>query len=333
MANIRESDIFIVQRIYTSGQEEIYRATGADLVQLAQEVYTSDSGSLTVRVTDLEDKVIDLEALIQTNADAIQDNEDEITLVKEDSVLLRQEVEALNTRINSLEKEVSIKAKYNYTPGNPQSLDSGKFTTNSSNLLSINKIKFSKFDLNGLTYSYHLIQIGQTIELRWDDDSGATMTYGLFKVIENDSVSGVIGDFTVELLAGSGIPLTITSNVMFRVFPVMEPGTYLTGDELESALKPIRDDITTLDSQVVKTVNGGSGISAVRNGDAVSLTNIGIRDISAGTGIKITKNNYVATINSDFGEFSPGDKVTANSESDTKSGGFYVLNGNLYYKL
>ena len=332
MANIRESDIFIVQRIYNSGQEEIYRATGADLVQLAQEVYTSDSGSLTVRVTTLEGQVVDLEALIQTNTDAIQDNSDEITQVKEDSVHLRQEVEAINNRINSLEKEVSLKAKYNYTPGNPPSLDTGKFTTNSTNLLSINKIKFSRFDLNGLTYSYHLIQIGQTIELRWDDDTGATMTYGLFKVIENDSVATVMGDFTVELLAGSGIPLTITSNVMFRVFPVMEPGTYLTGDELQSALEPIRNDITTLDGQVVKTVNGGSGVSAQRSGNTVTLNNTGIRDVAAGSGISITKSNYVVTINTDYGEFIPGDKVTANSKDNTKSGGFYTLNGNLYYK-
>ena len=333
MANIRESDIFIVQRVYTSGQEEIYRATGADLVQLAQEVYSSDSGSVVVRVETLEGQVVDLEALIQTNTDAIQDNENEITQVKEDSVNLRQEVEAINTRINSLEKEVSLKAKYNYTPGNPQSLESGKFTTNSPNLLSINKIKLSRFDMNGLTYSYHLIQIGQTIELRWDEDTGATMTYGLFKVTDNDSVAGVIGDFTVELLAGSGIPLTLTSNVMFRVFPVMEPGTYLTGDELESALDPIRDDITTLDGEAVKTITGGSGVSAQRSGSTVTLNNTGIRDISAGSGISITKNNYVATINTDYGEFVPGDKVTANNENDTKSGGFYVLNGNLYYKL
>lgn len=332
MANIRESDIFIVQRIYNSGQEEIYRATGADLVQLAQEVYTSDSGSLTVRVTTLEGQVVDLEALIQTNTDAIQDNSDEITQVKEDSVHLRQEVEAINNRINSLEKEVSLKAKYNYTPGNPPSLDTGKFTTNSINLLSINKIKFSRFDLNGLTYSYHLIQIGQTIELRWDDDTGATMTYGLFKVIENDSVATVMGDFTVELLAGSGIPLTITSNVMFRVFPVMEPGTYLTGDELQSALEPIRNDITTLDGQVVKTVNGGSGVSAQRSGNTVTLNNTGIRDVAAGSGISITKSNYVVTINTDYGEFIPGDKVAANSKDNAKSGGFYTLNGNLYYK-
>lgn len=333
MANIRESDIFIVQRIYTSGQEEIYRATGADLVQLAQEVYTSDSGTLTVRVTDLENKVIDLEALIQTNADAIQDNTDEIDLVKADTVILKQEVDAFNTRLNSLEDDVTLKARYSYVPGNPLTLDSGKFTTNSSNLLSINKFRFSIFDLNGLIYSYHLIQIGQTIEMRWDDASGATSTYGLFRVTGNDSVSGVYGEFDVELLAGSGIPLQITTTATFRVFPVMESGNFLTGDELENALNPIRDDITTLDGEVVKTITGGAGVSAQRSGSTVTLNNTGIRDISAGSGISITKNDYVATINTDYGEFVPGDKVTANNESDTKSGGFYVLNGNLYYKL
>ena len=113
----------------------------------------------------------------------------------------------------------------------------------------------------------------------------------------------------------------------------MEPGTYLTGDELESALSPIRDDITTLDGEAVKTISGGGGVSAQRSGSTVTLNNTGIRDISAGSGISITKNNYVATINTDYGEFVPGDKVTANNENDTKSGGFYVLNGNLYYKL
>lgn len=333
MANIRESDIFIVQRIYNSGQEEIYRATGADLVQLAQEVYTSDSGSLTVRVTDLEGKVVDLEALIQVNADAIQDNADEIDLVKADAVILKQEVDSFNTRLNSLEDDVTLKARYNYTPGNPSTLDSGKFTTNSSSLLSINKFRFSRLDLNGLTYSYHLIQIGQTIEMRWDDASGATSTYGLFRVTANDSVAGVYGEFDVELLAGSGIPLQITTTATFRVFPVMEAGNFLTGDELESALKPIRDDITKLDGEVVKTVNGGSGISASKSGNTVNLNNTGVRDINAGEGINISKSNYVYTINSVYGEFIPGDKVAANKEEDTKSGGLYMLNGNLYFKL
>lgn len=333
MANIRESDIFIVQRIYTSGQEEIYRATGADLVQLAQEVYTLDSGTLSVRVQDLEDKVVDLEALIQVNADEIQDNTDEIDLVKLDTVQLRQEVEAFNTRLNSLEDDVTLKARYSYTPGNPSTLDSGKFTTNTPSLLSIKKFRFSRFDLNGLTYSYHLIQIGQTIEMRWDDASGATSTYGLFRVTGNDSVAGVYGEFDVELLAGSGIPLQITTTATFRVFPVMEAGNFLTGDELENSLKPIRDDITKLDGEVVKTVNGGSGISASRSGSTVNLNNTGVRDITAGDGISISKSNYVFTINTDYGEFVPGDKVAANNEADTKSGGLYILNGNLYFKL
>lgn len=333
MANIRESDIFIVQRIYNSGQEEIYRATGADLVQLAEEVYTSDSSGLALRVTDLEGKVVDLEDLIQVNADAIQDNADEIDLVKGDTVNLRQEIDAFNTRLNSLEDDVTLKARYSYAPGNPPTLDSGKFTTNSSSLLSINKFRFSRFDLNGLTYSYHLIQIGQTIEMRWDDATGATSTYGLFRVTDNDSVAGVYGEFDVELLAGSGIPLQITTTATFRVFPVMESGSYLTGAELESALNPIRDDITNLDKEVVKTVSGGSGISASKSGNTINLNNTGVRDINAGTGINITKSNYVYTINTDYGEFTPGDKVAANDEGDAKSGGLYMLNGNLYFKL
>jgi len=333
MANIRESDIFIVQRIYNSGQEEIYRATGADLVQLAEEVYTSDSSGLALRVTDLEGKVVDLEALIQVNADAIQDNTDEIDQVKSDTIVLKQEVDALTTRLNSIEDDVTLKARYSYAPGNPSTLDSGKFTTNSSSLLSIKKFRFSRFDLNGLTYSYHLIQIGQTIEMRWDDASGATSTYGLFRVTDNASVVGVYGEFDVELLAGSGIPLQITTTATFRVFPVMESGNFLTGDELENALTPIRDDITKLDGEVVKTVNGGSGISASRSGSTVNLNNTGVRDIAAGDGINISKSNYVVTINTDYGEFVPGDKVAANKEEDAKSGGLYMLNGNLYFKL
>ena len=102
MANIRESDIFIIQRIYTSGQEEIFRATGADLVQLANEVYTSDSGSLTVIVTTLEGEVVDLRNLITINEEGITDNKEEIVLLHENTVQLKQELDAINTRINSL---------------------------------------------------------------------------------------------------------------------------------------------------------------------------------------------------------------------------------------
>ena len=331
MANIRESDIFIIQRIYTSGQEEIFRATGADLVQLAKEVYTSDSGSLTVRVTTLEGEVVDLSNLITLNEESINENKDEIILLHENTVQLKQELDAVNTRINSLESNISLKSKYSYQILNPNTLNTGSFTSDNANLLAMTKFKFSTVDLNGLNYSYHLIQIGQTIEMRWDDDTGATLTYGLFEITKNDSTV-TSGEFTVRLLAGSGLQLDSTTVAQFRIFPVMEPGSYLTGSELESALDPIRDDITKLNSDVVKTVNGTNGISVQRSGNTATVSNTGIRDIRAGDGISINKSNYVATVNVTTAPFEPGDKVTGNDSSSTKSGGFYVNNGNLYYK-
>lgn len=330
MANIRESDIFIIQRIYDSGQEEIYRATGADLVQLAQEVYQSDSGSVINRVTTLEGEVIDLRDLIEENTELIKDNQDDIILVKENNVQLKQEIDALNTRINSLETDITLKSKYRYTPGNPSSVSDTSFTTNSAQLIAINHIRFGKSDINGLTYTYNLIQIGQTIELRWDDVAGNTLTYGLFLITENDSIVG--GDFTVELLAGSGIDLDRTSVVTFRLFPVMEPGSYITGQEVESLIQPIREDIITLDGEVVKDVNGSSGISVSRSGNTVTATNTGIRGISGGSGVTVTTSDYVATISVENESFSPGDKVVANGSNNASSGGFYVENGNLHYK-
>lgn len=332
MANIRESDIFIIQRIYTSGQEEIYRATGADLVELAKEVYTSDSGSIEVRVTTLENEVIDLKNLIVVNEESINDNKDEIVLLHENTVQLKQELDAVSTRINSLESEISLKAKYSYQILNPNSLNTGAYTTDNPNLLAITKFKFSNVDMNGLNYSYHLIQIGQTIEMRWDDDSGGTLTYGLFEITKNDSIVNVGGDFTVRLLAGSGLTLNSSTVAQFRIFPMMEPGSYITGSELESSLDPIRDDITKLNGEVVKTVNGTNGVSVQRSGNVATVSNTGIRDVRAGAGISVSKSNYVSTISVTTAQFEPGDKVTGNDSSSTKSGGFYVNNGNLYYK-
>lgn len=331
MANIRESDIFIIQRIYDSGNEEIYRATGADLVQLATEVYESDSGSVVNRVTTLEGEVVDLRELIDENGELIKDNQDDIAVVKDNNVQLKQEIDVLNTRLNSLEKDVTLKSRYNYMPSNPGSLPDGSFSTNSPVLIAINNIRFSKSDTNGLTYTYTLVQVGQTIELRWDDASGNTLTYGLFVITENDSTAAG-GDFTVNLLAGSGIDLDRSSVVTFRLFPVMEPSTYITGEEVENLLQPIRDDITTLDGEVVKTVVGNNGVGVTRNGDSVTVTNTGIRNVTGGNGVTVTKSNYVATISIDTSEFKPGDKVVANGSSNASSGGFYVENGNLHYK-
>jgi len=331
MANIRESDIFIIQRIYDSGNEEIYRATGADLVQLATEVYESDSGSVVNRVTTLEGEVVDLRELIDENGELIKDNQDDIAIVKDNNVQLKQEIDVLNTRLNSLEKDVTLKSRYNYIPSNPGSLPDGSFSTNSPTLIAINNIRFSKSDTNGLTYTYTLVQVGQTIELRWDDASGNTFTYGLFVITENDSTAAG-GDFTVNLLAGSGIDLDRSSVVTFRLFPVMEPSTYITGEEVENLLQPIRDDITTLDGEVVKTVVGNNGVGVTRNGDSVTVTNTGIRNVTGGNGVTVTKSNYVATISVDTSEFKPGDKVVANGPSNASSGGFYVENGNLHYK-
>ena len=331
MANIRESDIFIIQRIYDSGNEEIYRATGADIVQLAQEVYQSDSGSVINRVTTLEGVVVDLRDLIEINEEHIKDNQDGITLVKENNVQLKQEIDAINTRINSLETDITLKSKYRYVPGNVNTLGDGAFTTNTSTLIGINHIKFSKSDMNGLTYSYNLIQIGQVIELRWDDTAGNTVTYGLFTITVNDS-NAAAGDFRVDLLAGSGIDLDRTAVVTFRLFPVMEPSSYITGQEVESLLQPIRDDITTLDGQVVKTVNANSGISVARSGSTATVSNTGIRDVIAGAGIAVTKSNYTATIKVTDPQLGPGDKIVANGAANASSGGFYVENGNLHYK-
>lgn len=331
MANIRESDIFIIQRIYDSGNEEIYRATGADLVQLAQEVYQSDSGSVVARVTTLEGEVIDLRELIEANEELIKDNQDDISLVKENNVQLKQEIDSLTTRINSLETEITLKSKYGYVPGNPGTLTDSKFTSNSPTLVAINNLRFGASDINGLTYTYDLIQIGQTIEMRWDDSAGNTLTYGLFVITANDS-TGSGGDFTVRLVAGSGIDLDRTSVVTFRLFPVMEPNTYITGDEVDNLLQPIRDDITTLDGEVVKSVTGGSGISVSRSGSTATVNNTGIRNITAGSGVTVSKSNYVATISVDAAEFKPGDKVVANGPNNVSSGGFYVENGNLHYK-
>ena len=331
MANIRESDIFIIQRIYDSGQEEIYRATGADLVQLAKEVYSSDSGSVITRVTTLENEVVDLRQLIETNEELIKDNQDDIIKVNENSVQLKQEIDSLNTRINSLETSITLKSKYRYAPGNPSTLPDGSFSSNSTTLIAINNLRFGSSDINDLTYTYDLIQIGQTIELRWDDTAGNTLTYGLFVITENDSTASG-GDFTVQLVAGSGIDLDRTSIVTFRLFPVMEPNTYITGEEVEKLLQPIRDDITALDGEVVKSVTGGSGISVSRSGSTATVSNTGIRNITAGSGVTVSKNNYVATISVDATEFKPGDKVVANGPNNVSSGGFYVENGNLHYK-
>lgn len=331
MANIRESDIFIIQRIYDSGQEEIYRATGADLVQLAQEVYQSDSGSVVVRVETLEGEVVNLRNLIEGNEELIKDNQDDIDLLQENNVQLKQEIDSLNTRINSLETEITLKSKYQYVPGNPNTLGNAAFTTNTPTLIAINKFRFSKEDINGLTYSYHMIQVGQVIELRWDDTAGNTLTYGLFEIVENDSTTAS-GEFTVNLLAGSGIDLDRTSVVTFRLFPVMEPSTYITGQEVELLLEPIRDSVTDLDEEVVKVVNGNNGVSVTRNDNTVTVQNTGIRNITGGSGVTVTKSNYVATISADVTDFKPGDKVVANGEGNVSSGGFYVQNGNLHYK-
>ena len=176
-----------------------------------------------------------------------------------------------------------------------------------------------------------MIQVGQSIELRWDDTAGNTLTYGLFEIVENDSTTAS-GEFTVNLLAGSGIDLDRTSVVTFRLFPVMEPSTYITGQEVEQLLEPIRDSVTDLDEEVVKVVNGNNGVSVTRNDNTVTVQNTGIRNITAGSGVTVTKSNYVATISADVTEFKPGDKVVANGEGNVSSGGFYVQNGNLHYK-
>ena len=331
MANIRESDIFIIQRIYDSGQEEIYRATGADLIQLSEEVYKNNTDSVINRVFTLEGEVTDLRDLIEANEELIKDNQDDIVIVKDNNVQLKQEIDSINTRINSLETEITLKSKYSYTPGNPTTLPEGSFASNVNTLIGINKLRFGRSDINGLTYTYNLIQIGQTIELRWDDSAGNTLTYGLFVITQNDSTS-ISGEFTVQLVAGSGIDLDRTSVVTFRLFPVMEPNTYITGTEVENLLQPIRDDITTLDGEVIKDVNGNSGISVTTNGNVATVSNTGIRNITAGSGVTVTKSNYVATISVNTEEFEPGDKVVANGSGNASSGGFYVENGNLHYK-